>query len=55
MLKEEILAGYYDAGEFFKIRDFLEKKIQIEDGKIEVSVEPLSVRCIVLDKVNINS
>ncbi len=44
MLKEETLAGYCDAGEFFKVRDFLEKKIQIEDGKIEVCVEPLSAR-----------
>jgi len=53
MLKKETLAGYYDAGKFFKIRDFLGKEIQIKNDKLKVSVEPLSARCIVLDKVNI--
>ena len=47
MLKEETLAGYCDAGEFFKVRDFLGREIQIKDDKLKISVEPLSIQCIV--------
>lgn len=53
MLKEEILAEVCDIDEFSKAGDLLGEEIQIEGGKIEVCVEPLSARCIVLDKVNI--
>lgn len=55
MLKKETLTGSYDAGKFFRAKDLLGKEIRIKDGKLEVSVEPLNARCIVLDKVNVNS
>lgn len=52
MLKEETLTGSYDAGKFFRAKDFLGKEIQ---DRLKISVEPLNARCIVLDKVNICS
>lgn len=52
MLKKETLTESCDAVEFSRARDLLGEEIRIKDGKLEVSVEPLSIRCIVLDKVN---
>jgi len=34
-------------------KNLLGKEMQIKDGKLKIFVEPLSARCIVLDKVNV--
>jgi len=49
-LSEKTLTEFCDVGEFSRARGLLGKEMQIKNGKLEISVEPLSVRCIVLDK-----
>lgn len=51
-LMEGTLAESCDISEFSRAKDLLGKEIQIKNNKLEVSVEPLSVRCIILDKVS---
>lgn len=49
-LSEKTLTEFCDVGGFSRAKGLLGKEMQIKNGKLEISVEPLSVRCIVLDK-----